>query len=378
MNYLNNDIFWFKKYKKINESKALSKRAKDLYKNSFEHFVKEDELYKALKINKMLRNLFVFNVLSFDDGKLHFCNSYKNTLDLNQFFYLIIQCDNSNPYDSLILALTLYSDNKSLLDKKEAINSFEIKPAIFHFRLDDYAKNKSILLNSSQSSEFLLLYYILLPDVEKKAVFANITKALNKSFAKKSSNSEGGQISIEGEQEKSTTIVSKNSKTINMPQSSYPKIVQARRNVNPFNLNPMQLLELKEQIEKSHLHETTFAQDVIDYCYKQGIVRGVDFENETLINQNEYSKLKNNYEHIPDKRICVSICVGLRLTLDESFALLKKAGYTLSSHIPFDNFIIDNSLNPRFYDIEQLNELLEQTTIKERIGSVQRGAYNKS
>lgn len=164
---------------------------------------------------------------------------------------------------------------------------------------------------------------------------------------------------------------------MDISQCSYPQIVQGRRHVNPFNLEPLHLLEVKKEIEKSHIYETTFAQDVIDYCCKQGIVRGVDFEYEILVNQNEYSKLKNNYKHIPDKRICVSICIGLRLTLDESVSLLKKAGYTLSRHISFDSFIIDNSLNPRFYDIELLNELLEQTTIKERIGSVERGAYRK-
>lgn len=148
-----------------------------------------------------------------------------------------------------------------------------------------------------------------------------------------------------------------------------------RRNENPYRLSFEDIINLKEEIENTHIHHTTFAQDVLEYCYRQGIFRGVDFEEETNINQNEFSKIYNNQNFIPIKRIVISICVALRLTYSESIDLLNKAGYTLSPQIPFDKFVMDNSLMPHFYDIEVLNNALEQENIKDRLGSVSRGEY---
>ncbi len=148
-----------------------------------------------------------------------------------------------------------------------------------------------------------------------------------------------------------------------------------RRNENPFGLSLEDIIKLNEEIKDTHIYDTTFAQDVLEYCYRQGIFRGVDFEEETNINQNEFSKIYNNQNYIPIKRIVISICVALRLTYYESINLLNKAGYTLSPQIPFDKFVMDNSLIPRFYDIEILNNALEQENIKNRLGSMERGEY---
>ena len=141
---------------------------------------------------------------------------------------------------------------------------------------------------------------------------------------------------------------------------------------------------LIDVLDSTKLIHKTFAQDVLDYCYKQGIFTGTQFENETMINQNEFSKIKNKIDYIPQKRIAISLCVGLRLTITESIELLKKAGYTLSEQIGFDRFIIENSLQPQYYDIEILNQKLDKEAtirkygqIKERIGSMSRGHYNK-
>lgn len=151
-----------------------------------------------------------------------------------------------------------------------------------------------------------------------------------------------------------------------------------RRKENPFGLSLEDIIKLNEEMKDTYIYDTTFAQDVLEYCYRQGIFRGVDFEKETNINQNEFSKLYNNQNHIPEKRIAISICVALRLTYSESIDLLNKAGYTLSPQIPFDKFVMDNSLIPRFYDIEVFNNALEQENIKDRLGSVSRGEYKKS
>ncbi len=177
----------------------------------------------------------------------------------------------------------------------------------------------------------------------------------------------------EFEKEMGTYLGVSNKKEIWLKQNEGVK--PKRRNENPFGLSLEDIIKLNEEMKDTHIHDTTFAQDVLKYCYRQGIFRGVDFEEETNINQCEFSKIYNNQNHIPIKRIAISICVALRLTYSESINLLNKAGYILSPQIPFDKFVMDNSLIPRFYDIEMLNNALEQENIKDRLGSMERGEY---
>ena len=65
--------------------------------------------------------------------------------------------------------------------------------------------------------------------------------------------------------------------------------------------------------------------------------------------------------------------------------LLYKAGYALSNQIAFDRFVIENSLSPKFYDIQALNDLIDsinekegEIVIKEKLGSIERGSYSHS
>lgn len=143
-----------------------------------------------------------------------------------------------------------------------------------------------------------------------------------------------------------------------------------------------ELIMIKDCFEDDNGEEdTTFAEDVVILSEKQGIVNGSQFERETNINRTIFGNFVSDKEYIPSERnICISVCVGLRLTLEESELLLRKAGICLTKTYPFDKYIVNKSLQPRFYDIQQLNdELIElyPNQPKMRIGSTSRGSYSK-
>ena len=150
-----------------------------------------------------------------------------------------------------------------------------------------------------------------------------------------------------------------------------------RRNISSYALD---LQKIKDSLnDDTGINETTFAEDVVSLCEEQGIITPTQFSQETYVNANIFIDMKKNKKYIPSKRnICISLCVGLRLTYAEALVLLKKAGIILSKLIDFDNFIIKYSLEPRFYDIEELNGLLNElypNDSKMVIGSGTRGTY---
>lgn len=139
------------------------------------------------------------------------------------------------------------------------------------------------------------------------------------------------------------------------------------------------LLKVIDTLPPYRPYATTFADDVISLCGEQGINSGSKFEEETFISKNIYSNLDNNRSYIPDRFISISICVALRLDINETNRLLEKAGYVLTPLREFDKFILEKSIVPRYYHISELNDLLEQEfpdKPKYRLGSRERSSYH--
>ncbi len=325
--------------------------------------INEQEFIKALKSNYMLRNLIIHNILIFDNGDLKFnsLNFEKVDYNLNTFFYVLKEYCKNHYYDSTFIAILLLNCYNNLIvcnDKKE---SDKITIVTYH---------KDIISDKTIQHLYAIIAYILLSSEEKEICNQKIDMVLKQGFS--SCLTPAFDDILKNSSVNSSAKTQYKNEWLNKNKDITPQ----RRNENPYKLSFNDIMNLKDDIKNTHIYNTTFAQDVLDYCYRQGIFRGVDFENETYINQNEFSKLSNNINHIPEKRIAISICVGLRLTYTESVELLSKAGYLLSTQISFDKFVMEKSLMPRFYDIEILNKELEHENIKERLGSMPRGAYN--
>lgn len=371
----------------------------EIIKDSKKHkacVIDEKSLSMGLAKSEILRSLFINKILCFKNEHLYFDNKifpfyFKKQYPIDDLFFKIVELDHSTDFNAFKAALLIdatfeknynsqYKNNicffsnefYKLLEKESRQDSTDFNAFKALLFIDTtFEKN----YNRQYKSNNKLLFTNVFCKLLEKESRQNITEYFN---------------SIKGEyhyqqilkRQRLLCSFEDEDGTIHSGSES-----AERRSINPFNLKLSEIQKCSNAFESADkkIKETTFATDVINYCWMQGITRGVDFENETSINQNIYSKLITNVHTIPNKRICISICVGLRLTLDESRLLLEKAGYTLSKYIPFDKFVIDNSLSPKFYDIQALNNAIDSINekagyivIKEKLGSIERGSYSHS
>ena len=136
---------------------------------------------------------------------------------------------------------------------------------------------------------------------------------------------------------------------------------------------------LLDSVEYSHLVKGEIEKDepealpvLIPYCFINGmsgipsglpalniptldIIGMIDYYIEILSNKDI------NYK--PNKDISIQLCIGLKLNIDDSLDLLKKAGYSLSNSIKRD-LVVKYFIENRIYNIDELNLVLEELELK--------------
>ncbi|NLC40555.1 MAG: RNase III inhibitor, partial [Clostridiaceae bacterium] len=70
-----------------------------------------------------------------------------------------------------------------------------------------------------------------------------------------------------------------------------------------------------------------------------------------------FSKIRSNKDYRPSKRTVLSLAIALKLSLEETDELLKRAGFALSHAVKSDVIVEYFIINSR-YDIYEINELL--------------------
>lgn len=124
-------------------------------------------------------------------------------------------------------------------------------------------------------------------------------------------------------------------------------------------------------------YETTLAEDIIKLCNENGITTDGMFQQRTCVLRIQYSRLRGNKYHIPKKEILLSICIGLRLSIEEVTALMGKGGYSFTynnefeqeNNLPSFDRLIHDCICMRIYDIDEINDYLINNGYKERLGS---------
>ena len=105
-------------------------------------------------------------------------------------------------------------------------------------------------------------------------------------------------------------------------------------------------------------HDDTFAVLLLKLIDAKGMDE-VECYKKANIHKNTFWKIKNDGKYRPSKPTVLAFAIALELTLDETNALLKSAGFAFSGNNYFDN-IIEFYIRSGVYDIFEINAALYQ------------------
>ena len=119
-----------------------------------------------------------------------------------------------------------------------------------------------------------------------------------------------------------------------------------------------------EELHENRLEERmqhisdTFSQYLI-YLIRIKKMENAEVYKRAIIDKKIFSKIKNNVDYHPQKLTALCLCIGAKLTLDETKDLLARAGYALSPCDKTDiifSYFIENEI----YDMIELDIQLEE------------------
>lgn len=125
------------------------------------------------------------------------------------------------------------------------------------------------------------------------------------------------------------------------------------RKVVPYG-NPSEI-KLREKLKS---HKATFSEYLF-YLIKEKQLDNVSVYTKSLVDKKVFSKIKNDVNYHPNKKTAMCLCIGARLSVEESKELLERAGYAFSPSDPTD-IIFLHYIENGLYDMIDLDIELEE------------------
>lgn len=136
-------------------------------------------------------------------------------------------------------------------------------------------------------------------------------------------------------------------------QTAFKVLSQCERNENSALL-----CERLERFVLSEGREETFTSHMLKIISQKGISEA-EVYNTVFMDRKLFNKIRNDPEYHPSKRTAILIAISLKLTYEETQALLETAGYTLT-HSNKRDLIVEFYIREGNYNVMEINETLER------------------
>ena len=145
--------------------------------------------------------------------------------------------------------------------------------------------------------------------------------------------------------------------------------IKPKENVKKFSAVSIDDEKEKLADARKYIKELAVVEDTIGETFAQAVqemakdkfIRLVDVYKRVNIDRRIISKLKKDKKYQPSRSTAILIAIGLRLNIEETNALLMKAGYALS-HSRVEDLIVEFFIRRKIYDLYLINLALYEKT----------------